>query len=184
MSYPPTMNAWPNRTQLAAPPTISQQAQIIANWLTTSFAAPRGGSVKILQNQRHLWEEIYMQDDTPRLFIMFKSEKSRGGFNQANKLHRVDRQWSVIIMRGHGWRNLMPNPNEAFGTQAEDFLDTIEVLRDKLRVLLNISEEFPIDYTGVDSLPNIAPTKEANVFMDCYIINFSTANDIPNITLT
>lgn len=166
---------------LPSPPTIKGQANDIASWIDTSFAKDRKGVVKVIQSPRHLWEEIFLQDDQPRVFVMFAGERSRGPSDQMRTLHRVDRSWTVVIMRGHGWANLMPNADE--GTE-EDFLTTIEVLRDKIRVLLSVSEEFPLEYVSMDALPNMAPTKEANAFMDAYQIKFTTANDIPAITLT
>lgn len=163
---------------LDTPPTILEQANILGAVLA-SWAEPRGGVVKVMANMRHLWEEIYtpeMLTEAPRILIVYNGEVSRGGFNLANTLHRVDRSWLVVIMRGHGFKNAVaeegPTPKE------EPFYNCLEQLRDLLRTIKVVSEEFPIDYKSMKALPGAGPTQAANAFMDAYVIEFSTANDI------
>jgi hypothetical protein len=161
--------------------TIEWQAQMIQMWLD-DWAQARGGYAKVLANMRHLWEEIFMTDERPRILICFNGEQARGGFNQANLLHRVDRQWIVAVIRGHGFTNQMAKLDGP--TAAVDpFYKDCQTVRDKCRVLVNISEEPPVDYKGMDPLPSAAPYGQtANIFLDGYGIKFSTANDIPAIT--
>jgi hypothetical protein len=180
-------NSYPNH--LASPPSIKKQAQMIGTWLFNSFAKPRGcrsDQVKIMANMRHLWEEIYNRTkDEPTILIVWNGEKSRGGFNQANTLHRVDRRWIVVILRGHGFKNLLPNPDANPEIQEEDFYDSVEILRDKIRVMLSISEEFPIDYVGIDPMPGVPALGNAgNAFIDGFSVSFSCANDIPGIAIS
>lgn len=168
---------------LFPPPTILQQANIIGLQCRT-FTDPRGGTVKLLENMRKLWEEIYIASDSPRILICFNGEQARGAFSVSNTLHRVDRSWIVVIIKGKGF-NAVEDSGKGAGSQvvgvAEPFLTSIEKLRETLRVLINISEEFPIDYKSIKPLPGIAPGNTANVFIDGYAIEFSTANDIPDI---
>ena len=129
-----------------------------------------------MANLRHLWEEISATNDgKPSIFIVYTGETARGGFNQANTLHRVDRQWMVVVMRGHGFKNLMADK----GDQTLSFYDVIETIRHLLRRMTNISEEFPIDYKGIEPMGNIGMNQSQNVFLDGFQIKFSTANDIP-----
>ena len=59
-------------------------------------------------------------------------------------------------------------------TGVEPLYDWIEQLRDFVRNINNISEETPcVDYSG------IKPMQMGNLVIDGYMINFSTANDIP-----
>ena len=183
-------NSWPYHQ--AAATSIRAQATQIAEWLYNSFAKERGGTVKVMPSMKHLWSEIYdRKKDEPTILIVWNGETSRGGFNVANTLHRVDRQWLVIVLRGHGWRNLeapsdvlVPTPSENT-RQYEDFYDTVECLRDKIRVMLSISEEFPIDYKSTNAMPGLPMIGQSgNLFIDGYQISFSTANDIPAITLS
>lgn len=164
--------------------TIDWQAQMIC-YQMSQFAEPRGGYVKVLANMKHLWEEIFIADDRPRILICWAGERARGGFNQANTLHRVDRDWIVAAIRGHGFANLMAEGVGQKDTPGyiDPFYRDCQILRDQCRILLNITEEQPPDYKGMEPLPSIAPYgPAANVFLDGYAIKFSTANDIPAVT--
>lgn len=159
--------------------TIREEAALIKEQME-KYATPRGGKVKILANMRHLWEEIFMQDDSPRILICYTGETARGEYEGGSRtaMRRVDRSWQVTIMRGHGFDNLLPG-GEVAGK--EDFYDSVEIVRDGLRCMVNISEEFPVNYRSTRPLPNAAPTQTANIFMDAYVVEFTTANDISRI---
>jgi transketolase C-terminal domain/subunit len=58
---------------------------------------------------------------------------------------------------------------------------SIEAVRDLLRRITGVSGEV-IDYVSMKPLPGIAQPNMANVFLDGYVITFTTANDIPAIT--
>lgn len=164
--------------------TAEWQAQMMQAWLDVWVKA-HGGYTKILANPKHLWEEIYVADERPRVLICCNGEIARGGFDQANTKHRVDRQWIVVIIRGHGFQNLIATGQGQPNTPAavDPFLKDVQLLRDKLRVLTNITEEPPIDYKGFDPMPAIAPYgQSANVFLDGYGIKFSAVSDIPAVT--
>jgi hypothetical protein len=161
---------------LTNPPTITDQANALGS-LLDEWAKPRGGSAKVMANIRHLWEELFVVSDSPRLLVVCEGEQARGGFDNANTLHRVDRQWTVVIVRGHGFLNLVADS----AREAEPFLTSVETVRDIIRCIIGLSEEFPIDYKGFKPLPNIGGSPGVNVFMDAYAIDFSTANDIPAV---
>lgn len=162
---------------LAAPISIKNAAEQIRGYLAL-WAEPRGGNVRVMASMAHLWEEIYLMTNNPRLLVCYNGEVSRGGFNRANTLHRVDRQWIVVIMRGHGFT---PMTDDVQGYTENSFYDDLETIRERLRVIASISEEFPIDYKSMKPVPNAGPGRSANVFLDAYAIDFSTANDIPAI---
>lgn len=160
--------------------TIEWQAQFIQAWLTPWVEAA-GGCVKVLANPKHLWEEIFQIQDIPRVLICFNGEISRGPFQQINTLHRVDRNWIAAIIRGHGFKNYMAEGVGQPNTPAviDPFYKSCQILRDKCRVLNNITEEAPVDYKGMEPIPSIAPYGNAgNVFMDGFSVRFSSANDI------
>lgn len=165
---------------LATPITISQGANLIKGGLEV-WGQEYKAEVKIMANMRHLWEEIFLQVENPRLLICFNGEIARGGFTLANVQHRCDRQWIVVVMRGHGFLN---GQAEASKPGELPFYDVLELIRDQLRCTLTISEEDPIDYKSIKPIPNVAPSQSSNVFMDAYSIEFSTANDIPAIVYT
>lgn len=153
----------------------------IGLWLN-EWVEPRGGEVKIVENMAHLWEEVLevQTDGSPRVLIVCTGEVSRGGFAQANTLHRVDRQFGVVVVRGHGFKNLVAEKKG----DILPFVTVMDTLRDRLRVMISITEEFPIYYKGWKPLPNIAPTPSQNIFLNASIIEFSTAADIPGVTKT
>lgn len=168
--------------------TIEWQAEFIQAWLYPTVTK-WGGRVEVLANPKHLWEKIFncKDADKPGAFICFNGEIARGPFQQANTLHRVDRQWIVAIIRGHGFNNMMTTGQGQANTPGaiDPFYKDCQILRDMLRVLINITEEPPIDYKGMEPIPAIAPYGNAgNVFMDGFAVRFSTANDISAITDT
>lgn len=158
--------------------TVSDEAQQIAAWLG-QWAETKGGTVKVMANLAHLWEELYGMDEKPRLLVCYTGEQARGGFSYANRLMRVDRQWTVVVTRGHGWANLMTDAGSASEGSVDPFYDVVEVVRDLIRVMDSISAEWPVDYKATRPMPNAHPARSANVFMDAMAIEFSTANDIP-----
>ena len=167
--------SWPN--QLAAPLSIKDGANQLAGWIGL-WAKPKGGKCEVVQGLRHLWESIFMASDAPRVLVCFNGETARGGFDEQDTLHRVDRQWAVVVIRGHGWKNLMPDEDE---TAAETFMETVEALRDRVRLIQTLSEEFPVNYKGAKPLPAVAKPDSANVFVDAYQLDFSSAADIPDV---
>lgn len=163
--------------------TISQCATRIGATIQ-SWVEPRGGTYKLMANMRHLWEEILnptLIDGKPRVLLICMGEQSRGTFNTSNTLHRVNRQWKCVIIRGHGFKNLL---NEEGVEQPEAFYDALEDLRDTLRCMAGVTAEPPITYTGWSPLPNIGPGNVANVFLDALQIEFSVAADVAGILVS
>ena len=166
---------------LPHPITIAQQANQIGTWLSEQSQGS-GASVELLANQRHLWESIYSMavDGKPKILICFDGETSRGGFPQRNTMHRVDRNWVCVVMRGHGFDHT--GLNEPKVPLPTAFYDDCEAVRDLIRRMTSISEEYPLDYVGMKPLPGVAQPGMANAFLDGYIISFTTANDLPAVT--
>lgn len=158
--------------------SISDQANIYGTWLH-QWAQPLGGSVLIVYNMRHLWEKIaehsQQKDRAPLILICFNGERSRGSEQLRNSLHRVDRDWIVVVLRGHGFES---RPSKDRSTQTDDFYTDCETIRDRIRMVRSGMAEFPCDYKGMQPLPGVAIPNIANVFVDAYQIMFVTANDI------
>lgn len=174
---------WP-RPSLTAPVTADVQAEQMAMYLDNEYAQERGGTVKVMESMWHLWEEILLATDAPRVIICCTGENVRGSFAEQDQWHRVDRQWTVAVVRGHGFRNLMPGEEGDPPASVETLTKSIETVRDLVRSLTGVSEEFPINYKGWKNLPAVARPGTANVFVAGATIEFSTANDIPEITET
>lgn len=171
---------------LSVAPRLSELSSAISDRLTQwAQANERQGTVKQVANSRHLWEEVSnpaLVSEKPRILFVFTGQKSRGSFQHANTLHRCDNTWQVVVVRGHGWENLVSNGGAG---QPESFLDAMEDLRDYLRCYGDITTEPPIDFTSMGPMPNIMPgSNVSNIFADAFQITFSTANDIPFIDFT
>lgn len=172
--------SWPRK--LTTPISISAQANQIG-WQLAQWAEPMRGRVKVVPNLRHLWEEIYGADETPTSIVCYMGETNRG--TPGNDTHRVDRQWMVVFIRGRGLDHSVAEtsigPN---GGEANSFLDDVETVRDRIRVILSISDEFPVLFKSIKPMPNLAPSPSSNAYLDAYALEFTTANDIPAITET
>jgi len=94
-------------------------------------------------------------------------------------LHREDRAWKIAVIRGRGFN---ANRGDSLSQQvgnAEPFLDSVEAVRDLFRSMPNISAEAPTpDYSG------IIPMQLGSLVLDGFIIEATTANDIPSPVLT
>lgn len=175
MSWPNTPATNADGGYLTIGHVAAEIGEALENWAT-----PKGGRVKVVVNLRHLWEEIYQVGDVPTVLVCYVGETPRGSFDEQDFWHRVDRQWSVVVMRGHGFtRNLMPD--KVGETTPEPFYDTVEQVRDLVRSMRSISSDPLVNYKGMAPLPGVAVPGQANVFLDSYELKFSTANDIPEI---
>lgn len=164
--------------------TWENQAQFMLYWHGT-WAKERGGYAKVVASPRHLWEEVYVADEKPRILICCLGEIGRPE-NASNFSRRVDRQWMLAIIRGHnGFKNLVAEGQGQPNTPGavDPFLKNCQVIRDRQRMLINITEEPQLDgYKSMDPLPSLAPYgPTGNVFLDGYGIKTATANDIPAI---
>lgn len=168
---------------LATQITFTQELQLIADWLTL-WATPKGGTVKVMAGMGHLWEEVWNMTlvNDPRVLVVGAGETARGGKN-SNTTNRVDRRIVIVILRGHGFVNAVVDTDQG----VEPFLDTIEQLRDKVRVMLNISDEEEVPsvvYKGFSMLDSVSAPRPTQIFLDGARLEFTTGNDIPAISLT
>ncbi len=156
---------------------VDQQLDKIVAALGSEWQFNYGARVAKMENLRHLWEELsdMQKPDDARYLVLWDSEEPRGDWEVRDRTHRVDRKFSVVVVRGKGYRT----PE---GTVVP-FSKVCTNVRDRVRTMLDISEEFPVVYGGMRPLPNIFPGREANTFADAKIIEFSTANDIPAVVL-
>lgn len=168
---------------LPQPIKISAQQKAIKDVLE-GFASPKGGQVDVMNNQRHLWENlaslpIAAANQAPRLMILCAGATLR--LPEEPDCHREDRAWQIVLVKGRGFYK-----DGMSGGPIEPFADSIENVRDVMRAMIGISddEELPsVRYQGWSPLSSILPTREANAFADAVVINFKTSNDIPPITL-
>jgi len=173
--------------RLQNPPlTTSQQLALISEWIDVKFCQPRGGKTEQMESMQHLWEYIISSGDQPTVCVCCTAEKQRSfnSLQESDRTHRVDRRWTVAIIRGRGFRTLMQDPLGTPPNGKEMLTDSIDALRDAVRALVNVSEEFPVHYDGWDSLPPVARPGTANVFVAGALLEFSTANDLGEVSQT
>lgn len=163
---------------LAQPITISQQANFLQLALD-AYANPLGGEAKVVSNLKDYWSQAKLSSQKPTILVCYQGDVARGPFEQANAWVRVDRQWSVAVIRGRGFTsNRGDTLNSSQGGQIP-FYDVVEQVRELLRSLLGISEELPtIDFKS------IKPMSMGSDPLDGYEIQFSTANDLPMISIS
>lgn len=167
--------SWPR--QLPSRRKVSWQLKTLRDALA-NYLKGHGGredDARVMANMKHLWEHLYVVQDRPRFLIVWNGEELRGSVDYRDTDNRVDRRFAVVAVRGQGFAD------PASGGKELPFVDVMEDVRDLVRSLTGISEEFPASYLGCKPLPNILPDKIQNAFADAYMAEFGTANDIPAI---
>jgi hypothetical protein len=170
---------WP-RASLVQPVTIDQQATNLASYIDEHFTQERGGKTLVMESMWHLWEYILSAYDEPTVLVCCTGEQPRGSFAEQDLWHWVDRQWTVVLLRGHGFTSLEWT-EKGQPARKEPLNVSIEALRETVRAMVGLSEEFPINFKGWSNLPAVARPGTANVFTAGALLTFSTANSIPEI---
>ena len=179
--------SWPQSYQptTQGPPVTSRaQRSLLCSVIDNQFSQKRGGQTMPMESMWHVWQFIIAAKDEPTVLVCCTGEKQRsiGSLVESDRMHRVDRQWTAVIIRGHGFRSLL---TEAYGAPpgAEDLSDSIEALRDTVRGIGGVSEEFPLHYIGWETIPAVARPGTANVFTAGAFLTFSSANDVPEVVV-
>jgi len=162
---------------LAAPLTISQTAQQLKSQLST-WAVTAGGKAVVASNTKDMWEQASQNTQTPLVLICYNGETIRGERAVSAFNHRVERNWIVAVTRGRGWNTERGASLYTTTANADPLYDVVEEVRDAIRVMTGISEEFPVEFQS------ISPMSSNNKELDAYAIQFTVAADIPAITLT
>jgi len=134
-----------------------------------------GGVAKVVPNLKEFWNQSSMSSQKPRILIVYNGDSARGTFSQITPWHRVDRVWLVAVTKGRGfYSNRGAGLNDSNVTETPLY-DVLETVRDMIRALGTISEETP----GPD-YRNTKPMQFGGALIDGYLIEFTTANDIPS----
>ena len=171
------------------PLTVRQEAELVKAQLQ-DYVAKRGGSIAVMQSVAHLWEEVRKaaaDGKALRVLIAWNGEEPWGDSDKDTS-HRVERRWLVAAV--------MPKPFEDelgdYGVKyraveggewvKEHVYDTVENLRDGVRVMTNVSEDVFPRYKGTSPMPNpFGGALGGNVFLNAYAIEFSTLNDVQQV---
>ena len=182
--------AWGERRPNMGPPPVTEDWQLNAmcSWIDKMFTQPRVApsaepNTKSMEGEAHLWEYVYtVANDEPTVLVCLNGEKQRPGasLQDADRTHRVDRRWLVVLLQGHGFRNRLPQA-DGQPPGKESLTQSIAALRDTVRSMSNMSEEFPLHYDGWMPLRPVARPGMANVFLSGAELTFSTCNDLGEV---
>lgn len=163
------------------PVSAKHQISAIATFIRDHlllWAQDKAGTCVIVHSLTELWEQAAQSSQKPILYVCYAGETPWGEYNTRALTGRVKRNWIVVLKFGRG---LTVNRGDTLnkGSQnAAPFYDWVDEVRDQIRSMLGISEDYGIDFNGIE------PMKLAGQLLDAYQISFSTQNDLPKITLT
>lgn len=155
--------------------SVANQANYLRD-LIEAWTQPRGGAAGVASNLRDMWQQASQASQKPIVLICLTGERVRGPFGTAAVCHRVDRQWTVAVVRGRGFNYVRGDSLTDTVGPCEPFYDSVEAVRDIIRGASAMSAEFPVDYKG------IRPMQMGSLIIDGYLIEFSTAHDLTVIT--
>lgn len=159
---------------LPTPITISEEAALIQTAMK-DFVHNFGGTAEVVSNLRDLWSQSSINSGSPRILICYMGEVARGSFSQISPWHRVDRNWTVAVTKGRGFYAARGDGLYNKDSTETPLYDVIEMVRDIIRGMQNISEETP----GPD-YRSIKPMQFGNLVIDGFEILFTTGNDVPS----
>ena len=155
--------------------SVARQADAIRESVQ-EWAEENGGTVLITSNLRDLWAKASQSSQKPCLLICFTGERARGPFGTAAVSHRVDRSWTVAVVRGRGFASTRGDTLTQSVGNADPFYDALESVRDLLRNASELTAEDVVDYKS------IRPMQLGTLIIDGYLIEFTTANDLAKVT--
>ena len=157
--------------------TVADEAKIYVNALF-DWTKETGGTAVVVSNLKDLWEQAVIASDKTRVLICFAGEQARGSFSRAAATRRVDRQWQAAVTRGRGYASTRGNTLTDTVGNADSFYSVVEQVRDKIRALNNVSVEAPLDYKSTK------PMSMGQLVVDGYLLEWSTAQDLAQLTTT
>lgn len=155
--------------------TIAEQLKLMRDSLDT-WANQNGGKAFIASDIAHMWQMAWAKPDSPRVILCCTGEEIRGEFALASATHRVDRQFTAMVTRGRGFN---PDRGDSLTDQrgtARPLFDLVEEAREIIRSFVGVSVESPMDYKGIRTIPM------SDMIMDAYLIEFSAATDLPELS--
>ena len=127
------------------------------------------GDCVMVSNLRDLWEQASLDTETPLVYICYGGESEwSSNMNMSALTYRVRRNWIVAVKQGRG-------SDEDRGQSLARFLPFIEQVRDTIRSMQGVTQDSAIDFHS------IKPLSQGTQVVDCYTIEFSTQNDLPQI---
>lgn len=155
--------------------SVADQANAIRNNLD-ALAHQDGGKALVASDLAHMWAMAWVKSDSPRIIVCYTGEQVRGPFAIAAYTHRVDRSFIVMVTRGRGFNAERGDSLTATVGNARPLFTLAEESRDAIRAMLDISQEWPVDYKSMRNY------QAGEIALDAYIIEFSVATDLPELS--
>jgi hypothetical protein len=153
---------------------ISDQALALQTALQ-AWVDPIGGVSSVVANFKAMWEQASQSSQKVIILICYLGERIRGPFADRAVGGRVDQTWNVAVVRGRGFASKRGDTLVTTVGGADPFLDQLEEAKDIVRNLEGISAEWPVEYIATK------PMQLGGDIKDGYLIEFSTANDLPKL---
>lgn len=160
---------------------VSDQANALRD-LLEAWAQPMSGICSVVANFRAMWDQASQSSQKPMVLICYMGERVRGAFGTAAATHRVDQTWNAAVVRGRGFTSQRGDTLTTTVGNIDPFLDHLEAVKDIIRnaespdITNGVSAEYPVD------IKSVRPMQLGNLVIDGYIIEFSTANDLNELT--
>lgn len=159
--------------------SIATILQLLANVLGPWAQQNNAGEAVIASSVQDMWTQVANTTERASVIMCFAGDDPRGPFDISSATHRGDFTFQVVLLRGRG---LTSNRGDSLVTlvqNARPYYDLLEELRDKIRAITNISVESFVDYKGTK--PFGEGIEDYGRRMDSYIIEFSVAQDYPQL---
>jgi hypothetical protein len=152
---------------------ISATAEFIADQIG-GLIAPYGGLCEVVDDEDLMWRQAFQSSQKLMVYVTWGGDVPWGTFNLAGVTHRVVRQWILGIKRGRGYKETR---GDTFSTTTSvpPFADVVGLVRDFVRTMLGISEDY-----GTDNV-TVKKWSQGSQVMSGMLVTFSTQNDLPAI---
>lgn len=154
---------------------ISNQSSFIADQIA-GLIEPFGGVCQVVDDENLMWMEAWKSSQNLIVYVTWTGDTPWGPVLNAALTHRVKRDWLVGVKRGRGYQ---PVRGDTFSrtTSVPPFADMVDMVRNFIRAMTGISEDFGVD--------NVTVTKwsQGNLVMSGRLIRFSTQNDLPAVVM-
>ncbi len=151
--------------------TISAQLNIIVNVLQT-WAVQYNATVIPVSNVQDLWSQSSQTSQKPTVYVCFSGETPwSSNANISALTHRTSREFIVRVKQGRGFTAVR-------GETVYSFVTIVEQVRDTIRSMLGISQDFGVDYAGTKYV------RLGSQVIDAYDLTFSVKADCPQIIQT
>ena len=154
---------------------ISNQLNFIADSIST-LIQPYGGVCQVVDDENKMWTQAWQSSQKLIVYVTWGGDKPWGPMALAGVTHRVTREWILGIKRGEGYTAVR---GDTFSktTAVPPFADMVDIIRNFVRGMIGISEDF-----GTDNV-NVKKWSQGAMVMSGRLLTFTTQNDLQAVLL-